>query len=333
MKEKYFKYSLIALIGILGWLIVSGLWSFVSALLGAFTIYVLLRRQLIWLTERRGVKDTLAAAMILVEVIVCLLLPLCLIVWLLVDKVHDINFDISQIQETAEQFVALIKAKTGYDIFSESNVETATGYLGRGVQFVIGQASGLVITAIVMIFILFFMLTSRRSIEGYVFGLLPFKDENKRAVVNEIHKMVRSNAIGIPLLVIIQGLVAFAGYWVAGVPSAALLGALTGFATIVPIIGTGVVWIPIIVYLWLTGSWLTALGLGAYCAIVLTSLDNVIRFFLQKKLANTHPLITFFGVFLGIGLFNFWGIVFGPLLLSMFFLLLDIFRREFIDSN
>jgi predicted PurR-regulated permease PerM len=65
----------------------------------------------------------------------------------------------------------------------------------------------------------------------------------------------------------------------------------------------------------------------------LINIDNVFRFILQKKIADTHPLITVFGVILGLRLFGFWGIVFGPLLISLFFLLANIFKKEYIDNE
>jgi predicted PurR-regulated permease PerM len=144
--------------------------------------------------------------------------------------------------------------------------------------------------------------------------------------MDEIKRMVLSNAIGIPLLALIQGLIAFIGYLIFGVPSPLLFGALTCFATIIPLLGTGLVWFPLCLYFVLTGNWVSAIGLALYSLIILTNVDKVIRFILQKKLADTHPLITVFGVIIGLPCLVFGGVIFGPLLLSMFFLLLKIFK-------
>lgn len=333
MKEKYFRYSLIVLIIVLGWLIVNGLWSFVNGLLGAFTVYVLVRGQMTYLTEKRKMKSVFAAALILMEVIACVFVPLYFLIWVLIERVQDVNFDISQLIETVKHFITLVQEKTGYDVLSISNIETATSYMTRGVQFVVGQVSGLVVTMFVMIFLLYFMLISRKSMETYVYSLLPFNEDNKHTVMHEIRNMVSSNALGIPLLAIIQGLVAVIGYWAAGVPSPVLFGVLTAFATIIPLVGTGLVWAPLVVYLALTGNWVATIGLLIYCVIILTNIDNVIRFVLQKKLADTHPLVTVFGVILGLRIFGFWGVIFGPLLLSMFFLLVNIFRKEYLSGD
>ncbi|MDR2147740.1 MAG: AI-2E family transporter, partial [Tannerella sp.] len=94
MKEKYFKYSLITLIILFGWLIVSGLWSFVNGLLGAFTIYLLVRKQMIYLTEKRKIKKMFAAILILLEVITFVFTPIYLIIWMLIGRIQGIDIDV-----------------------------------------------------------------------------------------------------------------------------------------------------------------------------------------------------------------------------------------------
>ena len=161
--------------------------------------------------------------------------------------------------------------------------------------------------------------------------ILPFNEANTQEVIREINMIVRSNAIGIPLLAIIQGGVAMIGYLIFGAPNILLLGFLTCFATIIPMVGTALVWFPVAAYLAISGDWFHAIGLAAYGAIVVSQSDNLIRFILQKKMADTHPLITIFGVVIGLPLFGFMGVIFGPLLLSLFFLFVNMFKKEYLD--
>lgn len=167
--------------------------------------------------------------------------------------------------------------------------------------------------------------------EAYVNDILPFNEANTQEVIHEINMIVRSNAIGIPLLAIIQGGVAMIGYLIFGAPNVLVLGFLTCFATIIPMVGTALIWFPVAAYLAVTGSWFNAIGLAAYGGIVISQSDNLIRFILQKKMADTHPLITIFGVVIGLPLFGFMGVIFGPLLLSLFFLFVDMFKKEYLD--
>ena len=319
-KEKYWKYSLVTLILGLGALIVGELWAFVSGLLGAFTIFVLVRKQMIVLTERWHWPRFLATVVVLLEVAVIIL-------------GQHINMDISGLQQMVDDIDRQIKRRLGYDLFTFDNLTMATGYMSRGVQYVLGQVSSMAVTFVVLVFFLYFILMDFRRIERYVYELLPFKEQYRMRVVHEIYRMVHSNAVGIPLLAIVQGLVAYAAYFFFDLPSALLFAVLTCFATIIPIIGTSIVWVPLVVYLLILGRWVDAAGLAAYCSIILINIDNVVRFILQKRLADTHPLITVFGVILGLSLFGFWGIIFGPLLISMFFLLVNIFKEEYLDEG
>ena len=169
--------------------------------------------------------------------------------------------------------------------------------------------------------------------EEYAYSILPFSQKNKENVLEEIHAIVTSNAIGIPLLAIIQGLIALIGYWIFGVPSPFFFGFLTCIATIIPIVGTALVWFPLAGYLALTGNWGEAFGLTAYALLIISNIDNILRFILQKKMADIHPLVTIFGVIIGLSLFGIMGIIFGPLLISIFILCFNIFKEEYLDTS
>lgn len=332
-KENYWKYSLILLIILLGWLIINELWSFINGLLAAFTVFVLVRRQMDYLTQKCRLHKIPATIMILLEVVAIIIVPVYLISLVFIGKIQTINVDISVLTEMIGRFEALIKDELNYDIWSADNITTVTSYLTKGVQFVINQAGGMVISFIVMLFLLYFMLVDHRRIEQYISELLPFNEKNRRDISSEVYNIVRSNAIGIPLIAIIQGIIAYIGFLIFGVPSAYFFALLACVATIIPLVGAGLIWVPLIVYLAVTGDWYNAIGLGICYLVLVIGTDNVFRFVLQKRLANIHPLITVFGVILGLSIFGFWGIIFGPLLLSLFFFLINIFKREYLDSE
>ena len=306
---------------------------FLTGLLGAFTMYVVLRKQMFYLVDKKNVNSTVSALILISEVILCILVPMFLIVWMLLGKAKHVDLDIAPLISFVQQFINLVQEKTGYNLLSTDNLGTVTTYATKLAQLLIGQVSHIIVNSVVLIFILYFMLINGRKLEAYIYGILPFNDANKANVMVEIKRMVLSNAIGIPLLAVIQGIIAFIGYLIFGVPSALIFGIITSFATLIPLLGTGLVWFPLCIYFALTSNWFGAIGLLIYSLIILTNIDNVIRFLLQKKLADTHPLITVFGVIMGLSLFGFWGVIFGPLLLSMFFLLINIFKTEYIDKD
>ena len=330
-KEQYWKYSLIVIILFMGIIIFRQITPFLGGLLGALTIYILVRGQMRYLVEKRKLKRSLSALLITAETIFVFLIPLGLTVWMVVNKLQDINLDpqtyIAPIQQVAE----FIKEKTGYDVLGKDTLTFIVSILPRIGQIIMESISSLAINLFVMIFVLYFMLIGGKKMEAYVNDILPFNETNTQEVIHEINMIVRSNAIGIPLLAIIQGGVATIGYLLFGAPNILLLGFLTCFATIIPIVGTALVWFPVAAYLAISGDWFNAIGIAAYGAIVVSQSDNLIRFILQKKMADTHPLITIFGVVIGLPLFGFMGVIFGPLLLALFFLFVDMFKKEYLD--
>ena len=94
---------------------------------GAFTIYVLVRGQMVYFTEKRKMKDIFAAALILLEVFACVFVPLYFLVWMVVVRIQDINLDISQLITTVKHFISLIQEQTGYDLLSIGNIDRPQG--------------------------------------------------------------------------------------------------------------------------------------------------------------------------------------------------------------
>lgn len=333
VKEQYWKYALITIIILLCVILFSEFRPFLSGILGACTVYVLVRKHMTYLTDKKRFKKSLAAALVLIETILCFLVPAFLVVWLIVNKVQNVHLDPTDLINSIQDFIHLVKEKTGYDIFSKENISGIAAYSTKIGQTIVGEISNFIINTIVMLFVLYFMLVSGREMEAYIHDILPFSDKNKNYVLKNVNVMVVSNAVGIPLLAVIQGAIATLGYIIFGAPNPVLFGFLTCFATIIPFIGTSLVWFPLAAYLALTGDWPNALGLAAYALLIISNVDNLIRFMLQKKMANIHPLITVFGVIIGLSLFGFWGVIFGPLLLSLFFLFVGIFKAEYLDGD
>lgn len=331
-KEQYWKYSLIVIILFMGVIIFRQITPFLGGLLGALTIYILVRGQMNHLVEKRKLKRSISALLITAETIFVFLIPLGLTVWMVANKLQDINLDpqtyIAPIQQVAE----FIKEKTGYDVLGKDTLSFIMSILPRIGQIIMESISSLAINLFVMIFVLYFMLIGGKKMEAYVNDILPFNETNTQEVIHEINMIVRSNAIGIPLLAVIQGGVAMLGYWIFDAPNILFSGFLTGFASIIPMAGTALVWIPIAIYMALIGNWFQAIGLVIFGSLVISQLDNLIRFVIQKKMADIHPLITVFGVVIGLSLFGFMGVIFGPLLLSLFFLFVNMFKKGYLDG-
>ena len=330
IKEQYWKYSLITIILGLGLLLFLKMTPFMGGILGACTIYIMVRGQMLYFTQKKKIRKSITAIILLIEAILCFLVPLSLAVWLLINKLQTVNVDTTAFVNTVTNLADWIRQKTEYDLLSKENISSIASILPGIGQFLMGGINSFAVNLFVLVFVLYFMLIGGTKMEQYIYELLPFSDSNKKHVMNEINMIVRANAIGIPLLAIIQGAIATLGYYLFDAPSALLFGFLTCFATVIPIVGTALVWFPLAAYMAISGDWPHAVGLLLYCGLIVTNIDNLIRFILQKKMADTHPLITIFGVVIGLSLFGFMGVIFGPLLISIFILCVNIFKEQYL---
>ena len=328
MKEQYWKYSLIIFIIGLGMLLFRQAQPFMTGILGGFTLYILLRNFSNWLQTK--IKPLLAVWMITIGVTLFILIPVSLFSWAIVSQISGMHFDTQAIIQPAHQVIDIIEERTGFDLLSEKSLSFMVVQASSIGQKIMTGVSDLIVNLAVAIMLMFFMLWEGRKMEHYVSTIMPFEESNKREVLNKIQLMVRSNAIGIPLLAVIQGIISLGGYLLCDAPNPYLTALLTAFASIIPLVGTALIWIPVSIYFLIMGEWINALILLGYGGIIISQCDNLIRFLLQKKMANIHPLITIFGVVAGLPIFGFMGIIFGPLLVSLFLLFLDMFRKEYL---
>ena len=141
--------------------------------------------------------------------------------------------------------------------------------------------------------------------------------------------MVKANALGIPVICIVQGTVAALGYWIFGVEDWGMWGFVTCVFAFFPIVGTMIVWVPLVLYLFASGHILTGWGLTLYSFIVTGNVDYITRLGLLKRMGNVNPVLTVIGVIVGLNLFGFIGLIFGPLLVSYFVILVKIYMNEF----
>jgi predicted PurR-regulated permease PerM len=174
------------------------------------------------------------------------------------------------------------------------------------------------------------MLVNGRQMEEALYEYLPLKDSNVELIGKEVKTMVVTGIVGIPLIAFIQGLVGLIGYLLIGIPQPFLWFVATCLTAMLPIVGAALVYVPLTVWLLAEGYTGKGISMAIWGFGFIGLVDNLFRFLINKKMGNIHPLVTIFGVLVGIKLFGFIGLVFGPLLISMFILLLRIYSSEFL---
>lgn len=324
---------LLAIILILAALICYNLALFIPSVLGAITIYVVCRKYNFYLQEEKKWKPWLASLTLMFASLIILILPIYFIGDLLIEKLGNAQAYMDKFNVFLEKIHTYIFDKVGFDILSKENMDKLKSSVGK---FSTKALSGTVNTLTVVMsvyFILYFMLAKPRLFERILSSSAPLKRSNVSMIGEKMRKLIMANAIGIPVVALGQGVVALVGYFIFGAPSAVLLFALTAAASMIPVVGAAIVYVPVCVYMIAEGNTGAGLGLAAYCLIVVGLTDNVLRFTLLKKLEDIHPLNTVFGIIMGMNLFGFMGLVFGPILISLTLLLIQVYRNEFSDDD
>ncbi|CAA7196439.1 AI-2E family transporter [Chryseobacterium potabilaquae] len=327
------QVSLFVIILVLAALICFNLALFIPSVLGAITIYVVCRKYNFYLQEQKKWKPWLSSLVLMLASLIILILPIYFIGDLLIEKLGNAQAYMAKFNIFLEKIHSYIYSKTGFDILSKENMDKLKSSVG---QFSTKALSGTFNTLTVimsMYFILYFMLDKPRLFERILVSSAPLKRSNVSLIGEKMRKLIMANAIGIPVVALGQGIVALIGYFIFGSPSPVLLFALTAAASMVPVVGAAIVYIPVCIFMIAEGNTGAGLGLAAYCIVIVGLTDNLLRFTLLKKLENVHPLNTVFGIIMGMNIFGFMGLIFGPIMISFTLLLIQVYRNEFADED
>lgn len=328
--EKNYKYFALGFMVLLGIFLFYGLSMFLQPFLGAIIFYILSRPLAIHLIYKKNLNKNLTAIIIIVITFLILVVPVLGVGYMLVNKITGLLAHPEGISEFLSKIQKFINAKIHYDILSDDAITQVRNFAAGIVSTVLNQSVSIFTDISIMYFILFFMLTANTSMENALIEYLPYSEHNVAYFQKELIAQTYSNAIVTPLLALIQGIFATIGYWIFGVQEALFWGLMTGVFSFMPIVGSTIVWVPLCIFQFASGDTFNAIGVLGYGLLVTTNVDNVFRFIFQKKFANVHPLITLMGFLFGIKFFGFSGIIFGPLLISFFLIMVRLFKKEYI---
>jgi len=226
-----------------------------------------------------------------------------------------------------------LKRRFDIVIASNENINKLGDFIKGGIPKLLSATFNTLGTIFFMYFILYFMLVNGRKMETNIYEHIPLRDENAHILGTEVRNMVLSNAVGIPVIAFLQGLVALIGYLIIGVKEPWFWFVVTCITAMLPVVGAALAYVPLALIFFANGDIVRGIAMLAFGFGVVGLVDNIFRFTLAKKIGNIHPLVTVFGVIVGLSIFGFIGLIFGPLLISLFMLLLKIYSSEFITKQ
>lgn len=319
----------IAIILFLGIVLARELWFFFSAFLGAITFYVLMRQRMFYLIENRKWKAERAALVLMLLSFFMILVPLGLLGNILYSKISYVVAHSTELIKSLKIAATQLEAKIGFKFLDPNAINRLGAFVAQLLPKVLGVTFNSITLVASMYFLLYFMLVNGRRMEISLYEYIPLKDANVEMLGSELRTIISSSAIGIPLIALVQGVAGLVGYLIIGINEPWLWFVATTIAAMLPVVGAAVIYGPLTIMLFVQGFTGKGIAMAIWGFGVIGLIDNVFRLLVNKRLGDIHPLITIFGVVIGIQLFGFIGLVFGPVLIALFILLLRIYSSEF----
>ena len=176
---------------------------------------------------------------------------------------------------------------------------------------------GLVVATVIALFVLFFFLRDGEQMVTRAMVLVPLDGRRKAQLLNHLADVTRAVVLGALVTALVQGTLAGIGFALAGVPSPIVFGVLSVGAALVPLVGATLVWVPIALWMGVSGHWGAALFLAIWAVAVISSADNVVRPLFISSRAKITTLPVFIGLLGGISAFGAIGIFLGPLVIAL----------------
>jgi len=323
---------LLTVIIILAIIIYNNILPYISGVLGAITFFVI-SRKIMKKFITKGWPKSLSAGLIIIGSFFLILIPLAGVIFMLSSKIGEAIKNSEKFVVAAKTQLAELEQYTGYNLSQEIDTSGIASFISKNAQNLALGTFDAFISISIMYFLLYYMLVNQEQLKTSLQNYIPVGKKNLKTIGIEATKKVKANAIGIPLVALIQGVVALIGYLIFGVPDPFFWFVVTAIGSIIPFVGTAIGFIPVTVILLSQGMTFEAIGVLTYGVVVVGSSDNLIRLYVLKRMANEHPLITLIGVIVGIPVFGFLGLVFGPLLISLFLIIVVIYKEEYAKEN
>ncbi len=323
------RYIFLAFILMFGILLLYSVAEFFTAFLAAVMFYVLSRPSMEYLIKRRRWKKNHAALLVILVSFFIILLPLLLVGSMLYKEAAMIAANPPAIIQPLKELDLTISKKFHVSVLSGDAFSNIQKYATSMVSMVLNTSFNFFSSVSMMYFFLYFLLVNINRLEAAIVFYLPFKRQMIEVFGKELVVQTFSNAVGVPLIAVVHGLLAWGAYSITGLGQASFWAVITGFASIIPIVGTALVWVPAGIYMLATGHNWQGAFIGGWGLLIIGTSDNVIRFLLARKMADVHPIVTVLGVIMGLKFFGITGLIFGPLIISYFLILLKIYYVEY----
>lgn len=348
-KVRIARSALVAILALVLWLGYRVIRPYLDPLVLAVVLAALLHPLFRWLRDRLKGRASLAALLTCLLVLAVLLGPVALMGGALVrqgiSSLHAIQewvagggLERAMSSGAAGRIEhAVGSVIPGFDVGSLDLASTLAGTSSAAAAWLLktgggllGQAGILLGKLALMVFVLFYFLRDGEQLLAAALHLLPLRSSQEERLIRRFKAVSRSAILGAFGTAAAQGVAGGIGLAIVGIP-ALFWGTVMALASLIPVVGTALVWVPAALYLLAVGSWGKALFLALYCGIAVGSIDNLLRPLLMSGQARMSTLWLFLAILGGIDAFGLMGLIYGPLIFGLLAVLLYLYEEEFHD--
>jgi predicted PurR-regulated permease PerM len=299
-----------------------------TSLLAAAILYILFKPMFLYFVVKKHMSRGFSASLVIVTSFLVIVLPLSGVAMMVISKVagfnpEDMKTIVDKIQHIAGSHMDL------KDMLNKSLNDISKWALGA-VSVFLASLARIFVSLIILYFTLFFMFKSYTEFEEALLKYLPFDTKNSMRFGKELKNMTYSNIFGQGLIALSQGIMVAVGFLIFGIPDALFWGVVSVFVCFLPVVGAPIIFIPAGIIEISNGNLTAGIGILIWGAVLITIIDNFLRQFISRKIADTHPLITIIGVIIGIPVFGIIGLVVGPFMISFLFLLFKMYEVTYL---
>lgn len=333
--EKYFLFILLLLTIVLTVLIFS---PFLSVLILTVAFAVALNPIYLWI-KRRITRDVawLASILTILVFLVCLCTPLFFVGKTVFYQAQDIYMNIATSENTGT-WISNVNEKInnylpgGFDFNLQDKITDLFSVLTNSIGTLFSTTLNSVLMFTLMVFALFYLFKDGEKWEKDFTKILPLSDKNSSQIVSDLKASINRVFKGSFIIALAQGFLAWVGFTVFGVPHAIIWAIVASIASFIPTIGTSVVSVPAMIFLFVSGMELQALGLLIWSVLLISTIDNVLNPYIISKDTEIPSIFMLFSILGGVALFGAIGIVAGPLIISLLYSLVSIYKREMVSA-
>jgi predicted PurR-regulated permease PerM len=339
------KIAVLLLVALISAIFLSMIRQFLTAIFMAGIFSALAQPVYQWLVRLFRGRQVPASLSTLLLIVILVLLPLSILVGIVTAQAFSVS---QSVQPTVEKFLSEPTIFSDYldhiphfdkiEAYKELILRKAGNFVGSLSRFLISNlGSGALGTVnflfmfFIMLYTMFFFLMDGSKLLARILYYLPLQNDEEQQLLARFTSVTRATIKGTIVICILQGGLAGLGFFMVGIKGAAFWGTVMGILSIIPGIGTGVVWIPAVVILIATGQYTKGIGLALFCGLVVGSVDNLLRPSLVGKDTQMHDLFILFGTLGGIALFGVVGIIIGPIIAALFVTVWEIYGAVFKD--